>query len=331
MPDPKKIRNVRGSLFLLICLAVMSTACGQTITPALSPVTVQLAWTHNAQFAGMYLADQQGYYAAEGLAVTFLEGGPGIDPIQVVESGQSQFSVSAADVFLVESSKGKPVSAIAVIFRRSPRVYVSLAGSGITRPQDFIGKTISVNSIARPPFEALMKNLGIQSDQYTLVNSTSDMTPFYSGQVQVRSVYLTNEVLAIRAAGHEINIIYPDDYGIHNYGDTLVVSNALTLTQPDLVLRFLRATLQGWTSAVENPSSVGSAVLKYNSSADPSLENQKMLASLPLINTGEDYIGWMRPEIWVGMEQMLRQQGELTSSQETSQVINMQFLKAIYR
>jgi hypothetical protein len=76
---------------------------------------------------------------------------------------------------------------------------------------------------------------------------------------------------------------------------------------------------------------VGSAVQKYNSSADPSLEIQKMLASLPLINTGEDYIGWMRPEIWVGMEQMLRQQGELTSSQEKSQVINMQFLEAIYK
>jgi hypothetical protein len=134
------------------------------------------------------------------------------------------------------------------------------------------------------------------------------------------------------AAGHEINIIYPDDYGIHNYGDTLVVSDALTHFQPDLVLRFLRATLQGWTSTVENPSSVGSAVRKYNSSADSNLENQKMIASLPLINTGEDYIGWMRPKIWVGMEQMLCQQGELTSSQEMmSQVINMQFLEAIYK
>jgi NitT/TauT family transport system substrate-binding protein len=296
----------------------------------LTKITVQLAWTHNAQFAGMYAAEQKGYYSAEGLAVTLLELPAGADPIDVVLSGKAQFGVAAADSMLIEQAQGKALRAIAVIFRRSPRVYVSLAGSGIARPQDMVGKTISVNSPGHAQFEALMSITGIQPDQYTLVNSSSDLSTFYSGQVQVRSVYLTNEVLAMRAAGYALNIIYPDDYGIHNYGDTLVASDTLIASQPDLVERFVRATLKGWTYAVENSTEMGTLVQKYNSSANPSLESEKMAASIPLVNTGEDHIGWMKPAIWAGMLKILEDQGVITTPLDVNQAYTMQFLQAIY-
>jgi NitT/TauT family transport system substrate-binding protein len=317
-------------ILLLILFSLTSCAPRPTPAPALTPVTVQLAWTHQAQFAGMYAADQKGYYASEGLSVTFLEGGPNIDIIQSVTSGKTQFGVAAADSFLIARASGVPVTAIGVIFRRSPRVYIALSSSGITRPQDFVGKTIAVNATGSAPFNALMKRVGIQPDQYTLVNSTSDLTQFYSGEVQVRSVYLTNEVLTIKAAGYDVNIIYPDDYGIHNYSDTLVCQDELVSSQPNLVLKFLRATLLGWTYAVEHPTEIGAMVVRYNVNANPSLENDKMTASLPLVNTGEDHIGWMRPEIWTGMEQVLREEGEITTPLDMTQVYTMQFLEEIY-
>lgn len=316
--------------FFLMGLAFTLTACGQTSSPKLTQVVVQLGWTHNAQFAGFYAADQKGYYAKEGLAVTFVEGGPNVDPITEVFSGKAQFGIAGADVFLVARSQGKTIKAVAVDYRRSPRVYIALANSGITRPQDFIGKTISVNSTGGPPLEIMMKRLGIQPDQYTEVLSTTDLASFYSGVVQVRSVFLTNEVITIRAAGYAINIIYPDDYGIHNFGDTLNASDELIATQPDLVLRFVRATLLGWTYAVEHSSEIGAMVVKYNPTADPILENEKMAASVPLVNTGEDYIGWMKPEIWKGMDQTLQDQGALAAPLDLTQVTNMEFLKEIY-
>jgi NitT/TauT family transport system substrate-binding protein len=318
-------------LVWLIFLAILISACGQPATPALTPVTVQLAWTHQAQFAGMYAADQKGYYAAEGLAVKFVEGSTTIDSVEVVRSGAAQFGIASADAFLIDRAAGKPVSAIAVILRRSPRVYVALTSSGIIRPQDFAGKTISVNATGHVPFEALMKRVGIQPDQYTLVDSSADLSTFYSGQVQVRSVYLTNEVVTMRAAGYKVNIIYPDDYGVHNYGDTLITSDSLVAAQPDRVLRFVRATLKGWTYAVEHPSEIGAMVLKYNPKANPALENAKMAASLPLVNTGEDFIGWMKPEIWSGMAQILQQYGALSAPLDVSKAYTMQFLDALYK
>jgi NitT/TauT family transport system substrate-binding protein len=260
-----------------------------------------------------------------------MEGGPTISPFAQVAEGKAQFGVTSGEQLLLARGEGKPVQAIATIYRRSPRVYIALAESGITRPQDFVGKTISVGQSGRALLDAMMRRLNISPDQYTVVTSALDLAEFYSGKVQVRSVFMNNEVLTSRQAGYKLNIIYPDDYGIHFYSDTLFTTDDLIADNPDLVLRFVRATLKGWTWAVENPTQVGPLVAKYNPAADVPLETDKMTASLPLVNTGEDYVGWMKPEIWAGMEQTLREQGVLAEPLDVTQMYTMQFLEEIYQ
>jgi NitT/TauT family transport system substrate-binding protein len=326
--------SCRVSMYVAIalCMALGLAACGAAAdTSTLTPVTVELAWTHQAQFAGMYAADLNGYYKAEGLAVTLVEVGPTGGQVESVLSGAAQFGVVAADVVLIARSQGSSVQAVATIYRRSPRVYVSLAEAGITRPQDLVGKTIAVNKAAMPAFAAMMDRVGVSSDEYTVIQNTSDMDQLYSGAVQARSVYLTNEVIAARNAGYQINIVYPDDYGIHNYADVLIASDKLIAADPDLVLRFVRATLKGWTYAVEHPAEVGSMVAKYNPAADVKLETAKMAASLPLVNTGEEHIGWMKAETWVAMESILREGGAIVAPLDVSQAFTMKFLKEIYK
>ena len=317
---------------LVVLLALGSGAC--TSAPAkdsLTPITVKLAWTHQAQFAGLYAADLNGYYKAEGLAVTFEEAGPSGGQIDSILAGSAQFGVVAGDVVLIARSQGKSVKAVAAVFRRSPRVYIALAESGITRPKDFVGKTIAVNKAAQPAFAAMMNRVGVSADTYTVVPSTPDMSQLYSGVVQVRSVYLTNEVLAARAAGHQVNVIYPDDYGVHNYGDVLVASEELIASDPGLVLRFVRASLKGWTYAVENPGEMGAMVAKYKPDVDVALQNDQMAASLPLVNTGEDRIGWMKAETWTGMDTILLDGGAVTAPIGVGQVFTMEFLTQIYK
>jgi NitT/TauT family transport system substrate-binding protein len=328
--EPIMNRTALISLALLVMILFAVPACGRTPTPPLTPITIQLRWTHQAQFAGFYAADQNGYYAAEGLAVTFLEGGPTVDFIAPVLDGAAQFSVTNSDDLLVARADDKPVRAIAVIARRSPSVFIALASSGITSPQDFVGKTIQTGPSGLPRLRTMMAKVDIRPDQYQIANITPDLNAFYSGAVDVRTVILTNEVLAARAAGYQINVIYPDDYGIHFYSDTLFTNDDLIASNPDLVLRVTRATLKGWAWAVENPTKIGAMVVKYRSDADPAFEVTKMTASLPTVNTGEDHIGWMRPEVWLGMEKTLREQQVLTKTVAITDVYTMQFLNAIY-
>lgn len=81
---------------------------------------------------------------------------------------------------------------------------------------------------------------------------------------------------------------------------------------------------------MENPAIIGARVVEYKPSADAAHENAFMTTSLPLIHTGEDHIGWMKPEIWSGMAQTLHQQGILTPALDVTQVYTLQFRQAIY-
>jgi NitT/TauT family transport system substrate-binding protein len=327
------LKQVGFKLLLLIpslLSGLVACAPALTPTPPLTPITVQLAWTHQAQFAGIYAADQKGYYAAEGLAVTFIEGGSKVDKFAPVLNGPAQFGMGGADELILARSEGKPLRAIATIYRRSPIVFMSLAEKGITRPQDFVGQTIRISANIIPSLRAIMTRIGIGSDQYTLVELPSDLTLFASGDVPVWGVFINGFVVAAQQAGYKLNLIYPDDYGVHFYSDTLFTTDDLMATNPDLVQRFLRATLKGWTYAVENPAEAPALVQKYKPDADATIENARMVASLPLVNTGEDYIGWMKPEVWAGMEKTLREQGVLTQTVDVTNVYTLQFLNELY-
>jgi NitT/TauT family transport system substrate-binding protein len=326
-----RIKRRVTRLTLAILLALNLFACSQEAPePTLTPITVQLSFLHQAEFAGLYAAQQQGYYAEERLQISFLEGGPAVDFITPVLDGRAQFGVAQpADVILARAD-GKPVRSIAVIYRRSPIVFFALADSGITRPQDFAGKEIRSTVTTDQTLHATMARLGIRQDQYETVYLPSDVSLFASGQVPVWAGFSNVFVLEVERAGYEINIIYPDDYGIHFYGDVIITTDDLIAEQPELVQRFARATLKGWTYAVENPAAIGAIVKKYKPDADEELESAKMIASLPLVNTGEDFIGWMKPEGWETMEKTLREQGVLTNPVEITQVYTLQFLQEIY-
>jgi len=321
------------ALASVMSLALALAACvpAATPTPALTPITVQLRWTHNAQFAGMYAANQMGYYTGEGLEVHFREGGPNVDWQKAVLEGEAQFGLHGADVLITTRAANKPLRAIAVIYRRSPVVFVALADSGIRRPQDFAGKVIATGSgTGRLVLHLMTARVGVQPDQYTEVPLTTDLKPIYTGQVDILSGYLFDQPETMRRDGYQINLIYPDDYGVHFYADTLFTSDDLIAKNPDLVRRFLRATLKGWTYAIEHPAEVGAIVLKYQPNGDADLENAKMITSIPLVNTGEDHIGWMKPEVWAGMAETLREQDVLTAPLDITQVYTMQFLAEIY-
>lgn len=328
-----KVSAFHRSLAGMFCLAFLFSACGQNTPPVSvhTSITVQLSWLHQAEFAGFYAADQLGYYADEGLDITFMEGGPQVDFLEPVVSGEAQFGVAQPADAIIARAAGDQIRSIAAIYRRSPIVFFALADSGITRPQDFAGKKIRIATTLDQTLYAMMTRMDINRDQYQVEYLPSDVALFASGETPVWGGFINVFVLEVQRAGYEINIIFPDDYGIHFYGDVLITTDDLIIQNPDLVQRFTRATLKGWTYATENPTMIGALVQKYNPTADVALENAKMTASLPLVSTGEDHIGWMKPEVWAVMESTLREQGLLTKPLDITQVYTQQFLNEIYQ
>jgi NitT/TauT family transport system substrate-binding protein len=317
---------IKKKLLIVLLLICPFQFFGCSPAKVLSPIKVQFQWTPSAQFAGFYAADQKGLYAEEGISVAFLDGGPEIDRWASVLSGEAQFGVAGADELILARSQGKPVRAIATIYRRSPIVFISLADAGITRPQDFIGKKIRTPANTIPSLKAMLAKVGISFDKVSVVTDLpSDLALFTTGDVPLWGVYLTGLYV------YKVNIIYPEDYGVHFFADTIFTTDEMIANHPDLVTRFLRATLKGWSVVVENSNDVPQMVQKVMPAADLKAENDKMVLSLPLVNTGEDHIGWMKPEIWSEMESTLRTQGVLSPPLDISQVYDAQFLGLIYK
>ena len=329
-----KMRRMAAVSGVLVLLVMLLAACGTPeVTEPPDEITVQLAWAHQYQFAGFYAAEQQGFYAEEGLEVTLLSRPEvAVDVTANVADGLADFGVTFGGGLVVDRSRGWPVTAIATIYRRYPLAFMTLAQSGITRPQDFPGHTIRTltpggGDVA---FEAMMTRLGLDPDSVEQVDVGYDLAPFFGGELDIWPGYLPNEPLTAREEGYELNLILPDDYGIHLYGDVLFAADRLIEENPDLVLRFLRATLRGWQWAVENPQEAGPLALKYDSTLDAARQAAMMEASVPLVYTGEDHIGWMRGETWQGIYDILSEQGLLDQPFRIEDVYTISFLQGIY-
>ncbi|MBI5017512.1 MAG: ABC transporter substrate-binding protein [Deltaproteobacteria bacterium] len=317
---------------LLVVAALLEIGCSREPAPAPRvPVTVQLKWFHQAQFAGFYVAADRGYYAAEGLAVDLVPGGPQVDVLDRVAKGEAQFGVSAPEDILVARGRGSDVVALAALFRKNPSVFITLAGSGIETPRDFLGKTISfMGRDDRVRFLVIMKRLGLDPRKVREVPYEYDYQSFLRGDTAVTIGYTTGGVLRLRKQGHALRLIWPDDYGVHVYSDTLVAREALCAAKPDLVARFLRAALRGWREAVEDPAAAVEATLRRAKEPDRALQTAMMEASGPLLHTGEGPVGSMQPAVWNQTARMLVDQGLLPVGTDARRAYTLEFLRRVY-
>jgi len=327
----RKITSVSVGLLLS---GLLLFGCGVSQPPKTpDEVKLQLKWMHLPQFAGFYMAQEKGYYAKENIKVTFLEGGQGINNVLNVTSGKAGFGVLSPEDILMKRSQGESLTSLAAIYRRSAVVFVAMADSGIVRPSDFTGKTVALRYEQKDfelQFYAMMKKLGLDSAKLKIVNYDPDYVAFYKGEVDVTAAYATTGLIKMRQKGLKLNLIWPSDYGIHFYSDTLATTDRLILEKPDLVTRFLCASLKGWQDAIEDYRQAVTVTLKYSQIKDPGLQTAMMEAMLPLVHTGEDHIGWMKPEVWQGMYQMLLEQRLLARPFEIDQAYTLRFLKEIY-
>jgi len=309
------------------------TSCSSQGVEPPDQVTLQLKWVHQAQFAGYYTAEMQGYYEAENIEVTFKPGGVGVELFEDLENGTTHFSVVGADSLLMKASEGKPITAIATIFRLNPFVLVAFEESGISSPHDFIGRTVALSGgHDEIQYLAMLKSLDIDPSQINVVPYTYDDTPFLEGQIDVTVSFMAGSLLPLqkKAGDRTLNLIWPGDYGVHFYSDTIICTQDLFEDNQDLVLRFLRATLEGHQYAIENPEAAIDASMKYAVVQDREVQSAMHDASIPLVHTGNRPIGWMDIEAWQAMQDILLEQAIINTSIDLDKIIRPDLLEQIY-
>ena len=319
-----------GMLLLLLMASGLLTACSpSTPTPNPAHVSVRLKWLHQTQFAGIYVADQEGYYAEENLTVT-------IEPvdlerqvtIEYVLSGENDIAIGAAEEIIIARSQGQPLRAIAVIFRIAPLVYIAPEAAGVNTPFDLRGKTVALSpGQGTYLYEAMMGQLGIDRSQINEIDATAwDLYECWQ-TADVCAHYATNGLARTRYDGVGATAIWPNDYGVPFYADVIFASDKFIEEHPDVVERFVRATLKGWQKAIEDPELATTATLAFDDSLDYGFQLAAMKMSIPLIDTGEDTLGWMRPERWQTMHDILIEQDIISSPVDLDTLYTNEFVE----
>ena len=277
-------------------------ALGLGLAPAawaMDDITLQLKWVTQAQFAGYYVALENGYYEEEGLNVTIRPGGPDIAPPQVIAGGGADVIVEWMPAALAARESGLDLVNIAQPFKRSGMMLTCLAETGVASPEDFPGRTLGVWFFGNEfPFLSWMSTLGIPTDGgddgVEVLRQGFNVDPLLQNQADCISTMTYNEYWQVIDAGigedELVNFLY-EEQGVATLEDGLWVMEDRLEDEDfvDQMARFVRASMRGWDWAAENVEEAAMIVLDYDDTGAQTEEHQiRMMGEVALLLEGSD-------------------------------------------
>lgn len=248
----KRLMRILSYLLFFICLMPGITICAENTPDDLQPVTMQLKWFHQFQFAGYYAALHKGFYRDEGLDVKIKSGGPHIRVDEEVLSGRADFGVLASELIQMRTS-GKPLVLLAVIMQHSTRAIIVRTDSGIFGPADLVGKHLMINLNEDSEFKAMFLSEGISYEKLSITpKDETANSKFIEGKIDGLNGSIGNQPFIFNQSNIEVKTIRPISYGIDFYGDSLFTSEMQIKENPEQAEKFREATLRGWYYAMAN-------------------------------------------------------------------------------
>ena len=293
-------------------LSLFAAAVGATLAPgaanAADPVTIQLKWVTQAQFAGYYVAKEKGFYKAAKLDVTIKPGGPDIAPEQVLAAGGADVVVDWMPAALAAREKGVPLVNISQTFQRAGMMLTCAKSSGVKTPADFPGHTLGVWYFGNEyPFLAWMAKLNIPTEGggakgVAVVKQGFNVDPLIQKQAACISTMTYNEYWQVIDAGYkpdELVVFKYSDEGVSTLEDGLY-ANGEKLKDPayaDKLARFVAASDKGWQWATQNPDAAAKIVLDNDTTgAQTEKHQQQMMGEIAkLITDSKTPLGYLDP------------------------------------
>lgn len=329
-----KTKSLNTISILIAIMALFISACSSSSLTPPDKVTVQLSWFHGVEYSGFYSAVEKGFYADENIEVTLNSGGPDINPIDEVQNGNAQFGIVSGDSLIIAKTNQQNLVAVATIFRDNPLAITSLSKDNIKKPEDLAGKTIGTYSEDLSdyfdlPFQAFISRteLDRESMKFVVLEDFQGANDIKAGRMNaMSSMFATDQVVMTRQAGDEINLIYYKDYGVDLYINPIVVTEDYKQSSPDLIARFIKATLKGYQYAIENPEEVAGFAVKYDPSLDLTYQQEVMKAQVPFIDTGDAPIGSMDEDVWKTTQDILLEFGFISTPIDISTIYTNEFI-----
>ena len=318
---------------LVVLALVASTPSETSASESPDKVSFGLDWKAEAEYGGYYQAQATGIYARHGLEVSIQQGGPQVNHTQLLLAGKLDFNIASSSFTALNFVKQDiPFRAVAAIFQKDPAVLIAHPGAGNDSFAAMKGKPIMIGADTRVGWWNFVRTKYGYSDAQ-IRPYTFNLQPFMADKNAIQQGYIGSEPFAIeQAGGFKPVVLMVADSGFSGYASLIATSDKNIAEHPDLVQRFIDASIEGWYSYLYGDPALGNAAIKRD---NPEMSDalltygRDILRSRGLIDSGDAAlygIGAMNPVRWTEFLTTMAKEGLYPADLDISRAFTMRFV-----
>ncbi|NJL86804.1 MAG: ABC transporter substrate-binding protein [Leptolyngbyaceae cyanobacterium SM1_1_3] len=298
---------------------------------ALTPVAFGTNWYAQAEHGGFYQAVATGIYSDYGLDVTIKMGGPQVNGTQLLMGKAIDFFMGFGSDAINAVQEGIPKVTVAAIFQKDPQVLLAHPDQGIETLEDLKGRPVFISASANVTYWPLLTaKYGFTEDMKRPYNFNPG--PFLADKNSAQQGYLSSEPLAIEKEGGFAPVVFLlADYGYDPYSTTVETRKEIVEQDPDLVRRFVEASIKGWYSYFEDPAP-GNELIKQD---NPEMTDEQIAYGIEkmqeygIVISGDAEtkgIGAMTDERWKSYFDTLVEAGIISAETDYKDAYTLEFV-----
>lgn len=331
-----KIRNLRiNSMAIFAALVLLAVQPATVQSQELQKVSVRMDWVISAYHAPYFVGVVNGYYKAEGLDVTVDPGNGSANVAQAIGNGIGQFGAVDGGTMMQLIAKGLPVKSVMGVYQRNPIGAIYNAKSGIQKPKDIEGKTLVVTHGDAPSalLPAFIKAAGIDISKVKVIgtDAASKNAAVISGKADAAVTFSFLAMPLMEAAGLKVGTLDFADHGVNVPGLTLIANTAFIEKNPEVVRKFVRATVKAFEWSIANPQKAIDILIAANPNQKISVPTAKPIleASFRLLHTkrtANKPVGVTDREDWIEAERILAEYVKMPKAESVDRYFTSEFL-----
>jgi len=290
------------------------------------------SWRAEGEHGGFYQAIADGTYEAAGLEIELQQGGPQVNGSQVLLGGGTDIAVISGSALALNMVKvDAPFIAVAAIFQKDPQVFLCHKEAGYKTPADLKGHPMLVAASGRQTYWKFLKlRYGLEDEQ--LRPYTFNIQPFLADKQVCQQGYVTSEVFSAKQVGVDPQVFLFADYGYLPYSSLLVTSKKRVAEQPDVVQRFVDASIKGWYAFLYGPHAKAVALIRKDNpdyGEDLAEFTAQEMINTGIVDSGDAKtlgIGAMTDARWKSFFEMMVQAGDYSPDMNYKAAYTLQFV-----
>ena len=257
------LRTLTAGLSVTLLAGVFAALPARAQDGKLDKVSFGTNWVAEAEHGGFFQAVADGTYKKYGLDVTIVPGGPNENNRLLLIAGKIDFFMAANTLLSFDAvANNIPVVSVAAIFQKDPEIFLTHPEAKVTKLEDLKTRMLFVSKEGMAGyFQWLKSEYGFSDKNVRPYNFNPQ--PFIASPQSAQQGYLTSEPYAVeKSADFKPNVILLADYGFNDYSTLIETRTELVEKKPDLVQRFVDASIIGWYHYIYGDNSAGNAMIK---------------------------------------------------------------------